>query len=109
MLAIRITALLATIVTTQAVDYFKASCTSVPAGTVFVDEHFSQSGKLSVVGPANTCLTQASTIIKCTGCGSTVSTCIPASTNSACSSVSAPANQAACDPQTVAATAGLIY
>ena len=40
------------------------------------------------------------------GGGLVPSTCTPASTNGACSSVSAPADQAACDPQTVAATAG---
>ena len=68
MLTIRTTTLLATIATTQAVDYFKASCTKVEAGTVFIDQF--GNGKKTVVGPANNCLIVGSTIIKCTGCGS---------------------------------------
>ena len=54
MLTIRTTTLLATIATTQAVDYFKASCTKVEAGTVFIDQF--GNGKKTVVGPANNCL-----------------------------------------------------
>ena len=68
MLTIRTTTLLATIATTQAVDYFKASCTKVEAGTVFIDQF--GNGKKTVVGPANNCLIVGSSIIKCTGCGS---------------------------------------
>ena len=47
MLTIRTTTLLATIATTQAVDYFKASCTKVEAGTVFIDQF--GNGKKTVV------------------------------------------------------------
>jgi len=63
------TALLATISTTDAVDYFKASCTPVPAGTVSL--FHPQAMTISqVVGPANTCLVVSSYSVKCTGCGS---------------------------------------
>ena len=63
MLTIRTTALLAAITTTQAIDYFKASCTAVPAGTV----SFTGVGE---IGPTNACLAVGSIIVKCTGCGS---------------------------------------
>ena len=70
MLTIRTTtllALLATITTTtQAVDYFKATCTAVPAGTVSLN---SVTPPL-VIGPANSCLLVGSKVVKCTGCGS---------------------------------------
>ena len=63
------TALLATISTTDAVDYFKASCTPVPAGTVsFFNAQYSTISQ--VIGPANTCLVMGSLYVKCTGCGS---------------------------------------
>ena len=42
----------------------------------------------------------------CIGTIDSASTCTPASANGACSSISAPANQAACDPQSLSATAG---
>ena len=66
MLTIRTTALLAAITTTQAIDYFKASCTAVPAGTV----SFTGTRSVEVLGPTNACLSVGSIIVKCTGCGS---------------------------------------
>jgi hypothetical protein len=68
LLLLTTTALLSTISTTDAVDYFKASCTPVPAGTVSL---FNAPMTISqVIGPANTCLVVSSLHVKCTGCGS---------------------------------------
>ena len=69
--------------------------------------------KIALTGPGTTTsvvistaagvtfLTTADVVI-----GSGPSTCVPATTNAACSSIAAPANQAACDPQSVGTCAG---